>query len=54
MARPGKKENASARSNQCALLSNVQQDQADNTTSQQVGTRKVNAAVNANTKAEVQ
>ncbi|KAL3538073.1 hypothetical protein ACH5RR_001439 [Cinchona calisaya] len=51
---PGKKGNASAWSNQCALISNVQQDQADNTTSQQLGVRKVNAAVNANTRAQVQ
>ncbi|KAL3510312.1 hypothetical protein ACH5RR_029713 [Cinchona calisaya] len=35
MAGRGKKGNASAWSNQCALLSNVQQDQADNTTSQE-------------------
>ncbi|KAL3514066.1 hypothetical protein ACH5RR_026783 [Cinchona calisaya] len=38
MAGSGKKGNASARSNQCALLSNVQQDQADNTTSQEPDT----------------
>ncbi|KAL3527590.1 hypothetical protein ACH5RR_012246 [Cinchona calisaya] len=54
MAGLGKNGNACARSNQSTLLTNVRQDQVDDTTIQQFGAQKVNVTANRSTRAQVQ